>query len=45
LIFYDSVLKASKSRLVTAMSELNRRGASYVPKFITQAEFDAILKG
>ncbi|RFO96418.1 hypothetical protein DIC66_14055 [Rhodoferax lacus] len=45
LIIYDSVLKASIGRLVAAMRELNQRGVSYVPKFITQAEFDAILRG
>ncbi|MDF2465723.1 MAG: putative Ferritin [Ramlibacter sp.] len=43
LMVYDNLLSASRSHLAAFMKVLTQQGGTYVPKYITQAEFDAIV--
>jgi len=43
LLVYDNLLSASRSHLRAFMKVLTQHGGTYVPKYITQAEFDAII--
>lgn len=43
LLVYDNLLSASRSHLRAFMKVLTQRGGTYVPKYITQDEFDAII--
>lgn len=43
LMVYGNLLSASRSHLAAFMKVLVLQGGTYVPKYITQAEFDAIV--
>ena len=43
LLVYDNLLSATHSHIRAFMKELTQRGGTYVPKYITQADFDAIM--
>lgn len=43
LMVYDNLLKGSRNHLRSFMKVLVQMGGSYVPKYISQAEFDAIV--
>jgi hypothetical protein len=43
LMVYDNLLTASRSHLRAFMKVLTQNGGTYVPKYITQVEFDAIV--
>lgn len=45
LLVYDNLLTASRSHLRAFMKVLTQHGGTYIPKYITQAEFDAIING
>jgi hypothetical protein len=44
LMVYDLLLIASRNHLRAHMTELTRLGGSYQPRYLSQAEFDAIFK-
>ena len=43
LFVYDNLLSASRSHLRAFMKVLTQHGGTYVPKYITQEDFDAII--
>jgi hypothetical protein len=43
LMVYDNLLRGSRNHLRAFMKVLTLQGGTYVPKYITQAEFDAIV--
>lgn len=43
-LVYGNLLKASKNHLVAFYSNIVRSGENYTPQYITQTEFDAIVK-
>lgn len=43
LMVYDNLLRGSRNHLRAFMSVLLLQGGSYVPRYISQAEFDAIV--
>lgn len=43
-LVYGNLLKGSKNHLVAFYSNIVRSGESYSPQYITQGEFDAIVK-
>lgn len=43
LMVYDNLLRGSRNHLRAFMKVLMQQGGSYVPQFISQAEFDAIV--
>ena len=43
LMVYDNLLRGSRNHLRSYMKVLTQQGGSYVPKYISQAEFDAII--
>ncbi len=43
LMVYDNLLRGSRNHLRAYMKVLIQQGGSYVPQYITQAEFDAIV--
>lgn len=43
LMVYDHLLRGSRNHLRAFMKVLTLQGGSYVPKYISQAEFDAIV--
>ena len=45
LIVYDNLLRASRNHLRAFMKVLAQQGGSYVPKYISPAEFNAIVSG
>jgi hypothetical protein len=40
---YDNLLRGSRNHLRAFMKVLVQQGGSYVPQYISQAEFDAIV--
>lgn len=43
LMVYDNLLRGSRNHLRAFMKVLTQQGGTYVPQYITQAEFDAIV--
>jgi hypothetical protein len=43
LMVYDNLLRGSRNHLRAFMKVLTLQGGTYVPKYITQEEFDAIV--
>lgn len=43
LMVYDNLLKGSRNHLRAFMKVLTQQGGTYVPQYISQAEFDAIV--
>lgn len=43
LMVYDNLLRGSRNHLRAYMKVLTQQGGSYVPKYISQSEFDAIV--
>lgn len=43
LTVYDSLLLGSRNHLRSFIKQLNQAGVTYVPKYISQATFDAII--
>ena len=43
LMVYDNLLRGSRNHLRAFMKVLNQQGGAYVPQYISQAEFDAIV--
>lgn len=43
LMVYDQLMRGSRNHLRAFMKLLTQRGGTYVPKYISQAEFDAIV--
>ena len=43
LMVYDHLLRGSRNHLRAFMKVLTQQGGTYVPKYISQAEFDAIV--
>ena len=43
LMVYDNLLRGSRNHLRAFMKVLIQQGGTYVPQYITQAEFDAIV--
>ena len=43
LMVYDNLLRGSRNHLRAFMKVLTQQGGTYVPKYISQAEFDAIV--
>lgn len=43
LMVYDNLLRGSRNHLRAFMDVLLQQGGSYVPRYISQAEFDAIV--
>jgi len=43
LLTFDNLLRGSRNHLRAFMRALTQQGGSYVPKYISQAEFDAIV--
>lgn len=43
LMVYDNLLAASRNHLRSFMKVLIQEGGTYVPKYVTQAQFDAIV--
>ena len=43
LMVYDNLLRGSRNHLRAFMKVLTQQGGSYVPQYISQAEFDAIV--
>lgn len=43
LMIYDNLLRGSRNHLRAFMTVLTRQGGTYVPQYISQAEFDAIV--
>jgi hypothetical protein len=43
LMVYDNLLRGSRNHLRAFMKVLVQQGGSYVPQYISQAEFDAIV--
>ena len=44
LMVYDNLLRGSRNHLRAYMKVLTQQGGSYVPQYISQAEFDAIVQ-
>lgn len=42
-LVYDNLLRGSRNHLRSYMKALTQQGGTYVPKYISQAEFDAIV--
>ena len=43
LMVYDNLLRGSRNHLRAFMKVLTQQGGTYVPKYISQEEFDAIV--
>src|SRR5574343_77564 len=43
LMVYDNLLRGSRNHLRAFMKVLTQQGGTYVPQYISQAEFDAIV--
>lgn len=42
-LVYENLMRGSRNHLRSFVSQLTSRGVTYVPKYITQSEFDAII--